>query len=35
MAKIGLNNLKWGVLSESGDTASYGPMQSLGKYVSE
>lgn len=34
MAKIGLNNLKWGALSESGDTASYGPMQSLGKAVS-
>ena len=34
MAKIGLNNLKFGVLSESGDTAVYGAMQSLGKAVS-
>jgi phi13 family phage major tail protein len=34
MAKIGLNNLKWGVLSEVGDTVSYGAMQSLGKAVS-
>lgn len=33
MAKIGLNNLKWGVLNESGDTATYGAMQSLGKAV--
>lgn len=33
MAKIGLNNLKFGVLSESGDTAVYGAMQSLGKAV--
>ena len=34
MAKIGLNNLKFGVLSEPGDTAVYGAMQSLGKAVS-
>ena len=34
MAKIGLNNLKFGVLSESGDTVVYGAMQSLGKAVS-
>ena len=34
MAKIGLNNLKWGVLSEVGDTVTYGAMQSLGKAVS-
>lgn len=34
MAKIGLNNLKWGVLSEEGETVTYGPMQSLGKAVS-
>lgn len=34
MAKIGLNNLKWGVLSEVGETATYGAMQSLGKAVS-
>lgn len=33
MAKIGLNNLKWGVLNESGNTATYGAMQSLGKAV--
>lgn len=34
MAKIGLNNLKFGVLQEAGDTVSYGAMQSLGKAVS-
>lgn len=34
MAKIGLNNLKWGILSEVGETATYGAMQSLGKAVS-
>lgn len=34
MAKIGLNNLKWGVLSEVGETVTYGAMQSLGKAVS-
>lgn len=34
MAKIGLNNLKYGVLSEVGDTVTYGAMQSLGKAVS-
>lgn len=34
MAKIGLNNLKWGVLSESENTVTYGSMQSLGKAVS-
>lgn len=34
MAKIGLNNLKFGVLSEVGDTVTYGAMQSLGKAVS-
>lgn len=34
MAKIGLNNLKFGVLSESGETVTYGAMQSLGKAVS-
>lgn len=34
MAKIGLNNLKFGILSESGDTTTYGAMQSLGKAVS-
>lgn len=34
MAKIGLNNLKWGVLSEVGETITYGAMQSLGKAVS-
>lgn len=34
MAKIGLNNLKFGVLTESGETVSYGAMQSLGKAVS-
>lgn len=34
MAKIGLNNLKWGVLSEAGETVTYGAMQSLGKAVS-
>ena len=34
MAKIGLNNLKFGVLSEVGETVTYGAMQSLGKAVS-
>lgn len=34
MAKIGLNNFKYGVLSETEDTVSYGAMQSLGKAVS-
>lgn len=34
MAKIGLNNLKWGVLLEVGDTVTYGSMQSLGKAIS-
>lgn len=34
MAKIGLNNLKWGVLSEVGEAVTYGAMQSLGKAVS-
>lgn len=34
MAKIGLNNLKYGVLSEVGETVTYGAMQSLGKAVS-
>lgn len=34
MAKIGLNNLKWGILSEVGETVTYGAMQSLGKAVS-
>ena len=34
MAKIGLNNFKFGVLSVVGDTVSYGAMQSLGKAVS-
>ena len=34
MAKSGLNNLKFGVLSEVGETVTYGAMQSLGKAVS-
>ena len=34
MAKIGLNNLKFGILSEVGETVTYGAMQSLGKAVS-
>lgn len=34
MAKIGLNNFKYGVLQEAGDSVSYGAMQSLGKAVS-
>lgn len=34
MAKIGLNNFKFGVLSVVGDIVSYGAMQSLGKAVS-
>ncbi len=34
MAKIGLNNLKFGILSEVGETVTYGAMQSLGKSVS-
>ena len=34
MAKIGLNNLKFGILSEVGETVTYGAMQALGKAVS-
>ena len=34
MAKIGLNNFKWGILTEAGDTATYGAIQTLGKAVS-
>lgn len=34
MAKIGLNNLKFGVLTEAGEAITYGAMQSLGKAVS-
>ena len=34
MAKIGLNNLKFAILQEAGESVSYGAMQSLGKAVS-